>query len=57
MARFNDTFQEYENQSTADACFVKDMDRFDMILQAYEYEQTDKRPGGLQEFFDSTNGQ
>ena len=25
--------QEYENQSTAEAKFVKDLDKFDMILQ------------------------
>ena len=26
------------------------------IFQAYEYEQSDKKPGFLQEFFDSTEG-
>ncbi|KAH3897073.1 5'-deoxynucleotidase HDDC2-like [Dreissena polymorpha] len=47
---------EYEEQKTAEAQFVKDLDCFDMVFQAFEYEQTDKRPGSLQEFFDSTEG-
>ena len=49
-------FQEYEEQSSPEACYVKDLDRFDMILQAFEYEQADNTPGKLQEFFDSTQG-
>ena len=48
--------QEYETQSSEEAKFVKDVDRFDMILQAYEYEQSDNRPGQLQDFYDSTKG-
>jgi len=35
---------------------VKELDRFDMILQAFEYEKAGNRPNSLQEFFDSTNG-
>jgi putative hydrolase of HD superfamily len=35
---------------------VKELDRFDMILQAFEYEKAESRPHGLQEFFDSTCG-
>lgn len=27
-----------------------------MILQAYEYEEKQNRPGGLEEFFTSTEG-
>ena len=49
-------FEEYESGQSPAACLVKDLDKFDMILQAYEYEKADKRPGGLQEFFDSTEG-
>ena len=49
-------FQEYEAAATNEAKFVKDLDKFDMILQAYEYEQAGNRPGGLQEFFDSVVG-
>ena len=39
---------------TSEAMFVRDLDRFDMILQAFEYEEAEKRPGFLQEFFSST---
>ena len=48
--------QEYEHQSSEEARFVKDCDRFDMILQAYEYEMEEGKPRRLQEFFDSTEG-
>lgn len=48
--------QEYENQSTEESRFVKDLDRFDMIQQAFEYEKMQNSPGKLQEFFDSTHG-
>lgn len=48
--------KEYETQSSAEAQFVKDVDRFDMILQAYEYEMADDRPKELEEFFQSTEG-
>lgn len=48
--------QEYEYQDTDEAKFVKDLDRFDMVMQAFEYEQKEQRPGFLQEFFDSTEG-
>jgi putative hydrolase of HD superfamily len=43
---------EYESAQTAEALFVKDMDKLEMILQAREYE----RAFGvdLQEFFDGT---
>ncbi|XP_060565201.1 5'-deoxynucleotidase HDDC2-like [Ruditapes philippinarum] len=47
---------EYEEEKTAEAKFVKDLDKFDMIFQAYEYEQLENKPGFLQEFFDSTEG-
>ena len=31
--------QEYNKRETAEAKIVKDLDRFEMILQAYEYEK------------------
>ena len=31
--------QEYEAGSTPEAVIVKDLDKFDMIFQAFEYEQ------------------
>jgi len=49
-------FAEYENQSTKEATLVKDLDRFDMICQAYEYEEASKEQLSLQEFFDATEG-
>lgn len=47
-------FQEYEEQSTPEAKFVKDIDRFDMVLQAFEYEKRQKKPHDLEAFFEST---
>lgn len=31
--------QEYEQQSSAESTFVKDLDRLEMCLQAFEYER------------------
>lgn len=47
-------WEEYEKGETPEARAVKQLDKFDMIAQAHEYEQDHNRPGGLQEFFDST---
>lgn len=49
-------FYEYEKGETAEAKFVKDLDRLDMVMQAFEYEKRDGSPAKLQEFFDSTEG-
>ena len=49
-------FQEYENQSSPEAKFAKDLDRYDMILQAFEYEKRENTPQKLQEFFTATEG-
>ncbi|NWX58867.1 HDDC2 protein, partial [Promerops cafer] len=49
-------WEEYENQSTAEAKFVKQLDQCEMILQAFEYEELENTPGRLQDFFDSTAG-
>ncbi|XP_068933586.1 5'-deoxynucleotidase HDDC2 isoform X3 [Petaurus breviceps papuanus] len=48
--------KEYENQSSAEAKFVKQLDQCEMILQAFEYEDLENKPGRLQEFYDSTAG-
>ena len=57
-----DAFMRYENQAIDDkeARLTKDLDRFDMVVQAMEYEE-EKRPKAarlnfLQDFFDSTDG-
>eukprot|EP01134_Creolimax_fragrantissima_P001385 CFRG1385T1 len=47
-------WREYEDASTPEALFVKDLDKFEMIVQAYEYEKAEKREGDLQSFFDGT---
>ncbi|XP_067118661.1 5'-deoxynucleotidase HDDC2 [Centruroides vittatus] len=49
-------WKEYEEQNTPESRAVKDLDRFDMILQAYEYEDMLERPSSLEEFFNTTNG-
>lgn len=49
-------FQDYENQSSPEAKFAKDLDRYDMILQAFEYEKRENAPKKLQEFFTATEG-
>ncbi|XP_043480981.1 5'-deoxynucleotidase HDDC2 [Leptopilina heterotoma] len=49
-------FREYEKQESAEAKYVKDLDRLDLLMQALEYEKRDKKPGHLQEFFTSING-
>uniref|UniRef100_A0A1B6L7V9 5'-deoxynucleotidase HDDC2 n=1 Tax=Graphocephala atropunctata TaxID=36148 RepID=A0A1B6L7V9_9HEMI len=49
-------YQEYEEQSSGEAQFVKDLDRFDMVLQAFEYEKSSVNSLDLQQFFDTTEG-
>ncbi|KAA0201297.1 hypothetical protein HAZT_HAZT007917, partial [Hyalella azteca] len=48
--------KEYEAQNTPESHLVKDLDKFDMILQAFEYEVSNNKPGWLEEFFLSTEG-
>ncbi|GAM17632.1 hypothetical protein SAMD00019534_008070 [Acytostelium subglobosum LB1] len=45
---------EYEEAKTDEALLVKDFDKFEMILQALEYEKAQGKD--LQSFFDSTRG-
>ncbi|KAH7093926.1 HD domain-containing protein [Auriculariales sp. MPI-PUGE-AT-0066] len=48
-------WQEYEDQQTLEARFVKDLDRLEVSLQAREYEQRHgSSVGKLQEFYDSS---
>ncbi|KAF7413811.1 hypothetical protein HZH68_002300 [Vespula germanica] len=49
-------FREYEKQESPEAQYVKDLDRLDLIMQAYEYEKRDNIPGKLEEFFSSSVG-
>ncbi|CAH2102346.1 unnamed protein product [Euphydryas editha] len=54
--RMYELYKEYENQSSPEAKFAKDLDRYDMILQAYEYEKRENTPKKLEEFFKATYG-
>ncbi|ORX61865.1 hypothetical protein DM01DRAFT_1403604 [Hesseltinella vesiculosa] len=47
-------WHEYEQAQTPEALLVKDLDKFEMIVQALEYEKSDAKT--LQSFFDSTQG-
>lgn len=47
-------YKEYEAKETAEAKFVKDLDRFDLLFTATEYEKRDNTPKKMQEFFDVT---
>uniref|UniRef100_A0A914VYV6 5'-deoxynucleotidase HDDC2 n=1 Tax=Plectus sambesii TaxID=2011161 RepID=A0A914VYV6_9BILA len=44
-------WQEYEKGETAEARAVKQLDKFDMMAQAHEYEQVEGKSGRLEEFF------
>lgn len=37
-----DLWHEYEDAKTPEALFVKDLDKFEMIVQALEYEKCKK---------------
>ncbi|XP_076359872.1 5'-deoxynucleotidase HDDC2 isoform X1 [Tachypleus tridentatus] len=49
-------WEEYSQQTTAESKAVKDLDKFDMLLQAFEYEKLLKSPKKLQNFFDNNKG-
>ncbi|GFY70610.1 5'-deoxynucleotidase HDDC2 [Trichonephila inaurata madagascariensis] len=53
---FLNLYKEYEEQQTTEAKTVKDLDKFDMILQAFEYEKQSNFSLSLQDFFNSTEG-
>ena len=46
---------EYEDGKTPESVYVKDIDKFEMILQANEYEEI-QQGLDLDEFFNSTSG-
>ncbi|KAI8050269.1 HD domain-containing protein [Syncephalis plumigaleata] len=47
-------WQEYEDATTSEALFVKDLDKYEMIVQALEYEKA--QGVVLDSFFNSTLG-
>ncbi|PVU94308.1 hypothetical protein BB561_002650 [Smittium simulii] len=52
--KIEELWLEYEQGQTIEARLVKDLDKFEMITQAYEYEIANGVK--LQSFFDSTSG-
>jgi putative hydrolase of HD superfamily len=50
-----DLWWEYENATTPEAKVVKQLDKFEMIFQATQYEKAQGH--NLQEFFESARGQ
>ncbi|CAE6513748.1 unnamed protein product [Rhizoctonia solani] len=53
--RIKELWEEYEEQTTPEAKFVKDLDRLEMALQAAEYERSfPDEPNKLESFFDSS---
>lgn len=54
--RIMELFEEYEEGQSEESKFVKDLDRLDMVMQAFEYEKRDNCLMKHQEFFDSTEG-
>jgi len=57
---FSSLFDEYESQSTIESQIVKEFDRFDVMLQAFQYEKSEFETKGrvvrFQEFFDNAVG-
>lgn len=49
-------YKEYEAKETAEAKFVKELDRFDFIFTAAFYEKRDNTPGRFEDFFNKTVG-
>ncbi|KFD54303.1 hypothetical protein M514_04845, partial [Trichuris suis] len=47
-------FEEFELGTTKEAMLVRDLDKFDMLEQAMEYEKNENKPGKLKNFFDCT---
>jgi putative hydrolases of HD superfamily len=63
-----DLWKEYEEQETKESIYCKDIDKFEMVVQAYEYEKMHLKPFDqadkakkdvtnepLRDFFQSTN--
>lgn len=53
QAEIMQLWTEYENISSPEAVIVKDLDKFDMILQAFEYEKAHKVD--LSSFYEGTH--
>ncbi|XP_055714104.1 5'-deoxynucleotidase HDDC2 [Phlebotomus papatasi] len=54
--RMMELFHEYEENTSPESKFIKDLDRLDMVLQAFEYEKRDNCVGKHKEFVDTVHG-
>jgi len=54
-----DLWLEYEQQETADAIYCKDIDKFEMVVQAYEYEKLylQNKPNDVDSLLDLVDGE
>ena len=50
--KYWETWQEYQNGSSPEACLVHEADKIEMLLQAYEYQSQEETPE-LDRFFDT----
>jgi len=56
MARkYADLWQEFEDQQTPEARFVRQIDKIDMILEAVEYHKSGRSEKSMVPFFDSVS--
>jgi len=56
-SEWRELWLEYEAGATAEALAVKQLDKLDMIVQAFEYEQAQAQVGlNLEQFFTGTEG-
>jgi len=46
-------WEEFEKQETAEAKFVKQLDKLEMVIQAFEYKKEGSNKESLQEFWDN----
>lgn len=57
---FTELYEEYEARVTIESKIVKELDRFDVMVQGFEYEKKEweekKKPAKFQEFFDNAIG-
>lgn len=49
-----DLWHEFENETSKEATFVKDLDKIDMVLQALEYARQGRTCESLDDFFKTT---
>jgi putative hydrolases of HD superfamily len=50
--KYWETWHEYQNGSSPEACLVHEVDKIEMLLQAYEYQSQEEIPE-LDRFFDT----